>query len=210
MKFPIIAPRKTRECIFRGGTAHIRSDRGKSKIFSMLCLVMILSVLSAGCSANQADPEQDQPQTGDSVQTAIEQQLEDTPLPKGYEALHGDGDFLTVFCSDGEVTVTVMARMPYTIPYVAEFFLPAARTAAEEAGVTLTCFDVSSYNPTDCIVEGTFATWTCTDGETGNLETDVGGYTTKEGMTIEELYDYYADRKRSVQMMVEEAGGTLE
>lgn len=241
MKLAIIAPLKIRERIFGGGNtlltaritpveaildhsegkntsetfkphnAPIRGNKGKCKICVALCATMILALLLAGCSGSKTDPEKEQRQADYAAQTAIKQQLEDTPLPKGYGTLLDDDNFITVLCSSGEATVTVKAFMPYTIPYVAEIFLPAAQTAAEDAGVTLARFDVSSYNTNkDGVVDGTFATWTCSDGETGNLATDVGGSNTaKAGLTIEGLYDYYADYKPIVQSMVEEAGGTL-
>lgn len=241
MKLALFAPQKIRERIFGGGNTlltaditpveavldhseskktseyikpsndPIRGNKGKRKICVALCAAMIFSLALAGCGS-KVDPEKEQQQADYAAQTAIKQQLEDTPLPKGYGTLLDDGDFFTVLCSNGEATVTVKAFMPYTIPYVAEIFLPAAQTAAEDAGVSLARFDVSSYNTNkDGMVDGTFATWTCEDGETGNLATDVGGSNTvKQGLTIAELYDYYADYKPIVQNMVEEAGGTLE
>lgn len=145
------------------------------------------------------------------AQTAIEKQLEETTLPKGYSALLED-DFITVLCADGEATVTITASANFVIPYVAEVFLPAAQEAAEAEGVTLARFDVNSYvKMKDGIAEDTWASWQTKDGKTGTLTDDTEGEAiVKQGLTIEQLYEYYADYKEIVNTLISEAGGGNE
>lgn len=188
------------------------TGRRAGRKIALLCAVSALIMLFlAGCSGGGDTNEKDQQDTDYEAQTAIEKQLEETTLPKGYSALLED-DFITVLCTDGEATVTIIASANFVIPYVAEAFLPAAQEAAEAAGVTLARFDVNSYvKMKDGIAEDTWASWQTKDGKTGTLTDDTEGEAiVKQGLTIEQLYEYYADYKEIVNTLISEAGGGNE
>lgn len=175
---------------------------------------MLISLLG-GCGKSTSSTEESSQQTDYEAQKKIEQQLEDTPIPKGYYSLLKDssyGDNMTVFCKDGEATVTIVACSNFAIPYVADMYLSAAQEAAETAGVTLSEFHVNSYAKTsEGIADESWASWQTKDGETGTLTDDTEGEAiVKPGFTIEQVYEYYADYKGIVETIVTEAGGVLE
>lgn len=139
----------------------------------------------------------------------------DTPIPKGYYKLLKDssyGDNIVVLCIDGEATVTIVACAHFAIPYVADMYLTAAQDAAAEAGVTLARFSVDSYAKTsEGIADESWASWQTKDGKTGTLTDDTEGKAiVKPGLTVEQVYEYYSDYKGILEMIVSEAGGTLE
>lgn len=183
----------------------------------LLCLLILTGILLSlcGCGASGSkDEESDKQATDYEAQTAIKKQIEDTPLPKGYFTLiDSDADsWVTVLCQDGEATVSIRAFMDYTIPNVAELFLPIAQEAAEGAGVTLKRFEVNSYNTNkDGVVSETWASWQTEDGSTGTLTDNTdGGNIVKPGLTIEQVYEYYSDFDGIVKDMITEAGGSYE
>ena len=187
---------------------------GKRKIAVLLAAVTAITFLLGGCDG-KADSEAAQQKADYEAQTAIKQQIEDTPIPRGHGTLLDDTDnWVVVLCQNGEATVSIRAYMNFTIPYVAEDFMPVAQEAAEAAGVTLAEFRVQSYNTNkDGIVSGSFASWATEDGETGILADEVGtdlrsdGTTVDWNMTLEELYEYYSDFADIVDGMITEAGG---
>lgn len=183
----------------------------------LLCLLLTAAVAAslAGCGASKQDKQEAASQQADyEAQTAIKKQIEDTPIPAGYFTLIDDEaeSWITVTCKDGEATVSIRAFMNYTIPYAAELFLPIAQEAAEAAGVKLARFDVNSYNTNkDGVVDGTWASWQTNDGSKGTLTDSTGGENTvKPGLTLEEVFDYYADYDGIVKDMISEAGGSYE
>lgn len=185
--------------------------RAGRKILSLGFVSIMLVSLLGGCGKSTSGTTEDGQQTDYEAQKKIEQQLEDTALPKGYSALLED-DFVTVLCSDGEATVTITASANFVIPYVAEIFLPAAQEATEAAGVSLSRFDVNSYVKMEYgIADETWASWQTKDGKLGTLTDDTEGEAiVKPGLTIEELYEYYADYKEIVDTMISDAGGGNE
>lgn len=188
------------------------TGRRAGRKIALLCVLSALMMLFlVGCSGGGSTNEKDQQDTDYEAQAAIEKQLEETALPKGYSALLED-DFITVLCTDGEATVTITASANFAIPYVAEVFLPTAQEAAEAAGVTLARFDVNSYvKMKDGIAEDTWSSWQTKDGKTGTLTDDTEGEAiVKQGLTIEQLYEYYADYKEIVNTLISEAGGGNE
>lgn len=61
------------------------------------------------------------------------------------------------------------------------------------------------------IADETWASWQTKDGKLGTLTDDTeGGAIVKPGLTIEELYEYYADYKEIVDTMISDAGGGNE
>lgn len=205
--------------MFGGGvqpslTASKRPGTGRrvGKKFLSLGLVSIMLVtLLGGCGKSTSSTAENYQQTDYEIQKKIEQQLEDTALPKGFAVLLED-DFVTVLCKDGGATVTVKASANFAIPYVAEKFLPVAQEAAEAAGVTLSEFDVDSYNTNkDGVVDGTWASWHTKDGKTGTFTDQTDGKTVVEqGWTIDQLYDHFSDYEEIVEGMIAEAGGGHE
>lgn len=211
--------RNIHERMFGGGvqpslTTSKRPGTGRRagrKILSLGLVSIVLVTLLGGCGKNTSSTAEISQQTDYEVQKKIEQQLEDTALPKGFAVLLED-DFVTVICKDGGATVTVKASANFAIPYVAEKFLPVAQEAVEAAGVTLSEFDVDSYNTNkDGIVDGTWASWHTKDGNTGIFTDQTDGKTVVEqGWTIEQLYDHFSDYEDIVNDMIAEAGGGHE
>ena len=179
----------------------------------VLCLLLLSCfLLFAGCAGEGAQPNSSGNAAVDAATaTKIKQELEETPIPKGYSALL-DEDFLTVTCIEGNAIVQIRAFMPYTIPYVADIFLPAAQAAADKEGVTLSEFSVSSYmRNNDGIIKETLSNWSTKDGSSGTLtDQSSGDIVIKTDFTITDMYEYYSNFHSVIQDMVEELGGKLE
>lgn len=210
------------EQLFGGGGKHSltapkrpgtgRRSTPKRLLFLLIATGLIISLCGCGASGSK-DAESNKQATDYEAQTAIKKQIEDTPLPKGYFSLVDDVDsWVTVLCQDGEATVSIRAFMDYTIPNVAELFLPIAQEATESAGVTLKRFEVNSYNTNkDGVVSETWASWQTEDGSTGTFTDNTdGGNIVKPGWTIEQVYEYYSDFDGIVKDMITEAGGSYE
>lgn len=204
--------------MFGGGRnlliAEKRSKAGK-KIAALAALGMVALISLCGCS-NGETTSTDDFKSDYEAQTAIKEQIEGTAIPKGYGTLLADDDdYLTVLVQDGEADVTVKTYFNFTIPYTAEVWLPITQQAVEDAGVTLSRFTVNAYGENaDGIVDGTFASWTTEDCETGTLVDQIGlelkhdGNTIKQGRSIEQLFEYYSEWDDTVNKMIVEGGGT--
>lgn len=182
----------------------------------VLCLMLAATMVlfangcsSGGGTANTSNSAAAQQHADGEARKQIEEQLENHTLPKGFAGLLEDGDFVTVLCTNGEAKVTVKAFANFAIPNVAEEYLPVAQDAAEAAEVTLSEFTVTSYNVNkDGVVEDTLSNWTTKDGNAGILtDTTSGENIIKQGMTIEQLYEYYDGYKEIVEQVIAEGGG---
>ena len=208
------------EQIFGGGGTNLpievkRPGTGRRGFKKRLCAAFIVSVavLSlCACGKSEEDKEKEQQAADYDTAKTIEQQIEETPLPKGFSGLLEQGDFVTVSCSDGEATVTITARSAYSIPYVAEEFLPAVQQAIEDAGVSLKRLDINSHvMTTHGIADDTFASWQTEDGVTGTFTDDTQEESVVEtDFTIDDLYEYFTGYEELVQTLIEEAGGGNE
>lgn len=210
---------KRTEQIFGGGTSPTielkRPGTGRRDFKKRLCTAFIISatILSlCACGKSEEDKEKEQQAADYDTAKAIEQQIEETPIPKGFSGLLEQGDFVTVLCSNGEATVTITARSAYSIPYVAEEFLPVVQQAIEDAEVSLKRFDVNSHvMTTKGIADDTFASWQTKDGITGTFTDDTQGKSVvKTDFTIDDLYEYFTGYEELVQTLIEEAGGGNE
>lgn len=208
------------EQIFLGGGTNLpievkRPGTGRRGFKKRLCAAFIVSVAVfslCACGKSEEDKEKEQQAADYDTAKTIEQQIEETPLPKGFSGLLEQGDFVTVSCSDGEATVTITARSAYSIPYVAEEFLPAVQQAIEDAGVSLKRLDINSHvMTTDGIADDTFASWQTEDGVAGTFTDDTQGESVVEtDFTIDDLYEYFTGYEELVQTLIEEAGGGNE
>lgn len=181
-------------------------------LFLLVFTSIFISLYGCGATSNK-NTDKAQQKADYEAQTAIKEQIENTPLPKGYATLIDDVDnWVTVTCTNGEATVSIRAFMGHTIPYTAELFFPIAQEAAEAAGVTLARFDVNSYNTNkDGIVARSWTSWQTKDGSTGTFTDKTSGETVVEpNWTIEQVYEYYADYDGIVKDMITEAGGSYE
>lgn len=168
------------------------------RISSIFSILLILSLF--GCSGGKNHGLTEQQKTDYDTQKTIQEQVESAQIPKGYSSLLADGGFVTVLCRDGETTVTINVFKPYTIPYIAEVFLPTAQEAATAAGTTLSTFSVNSSDKD----QDAFASWSTSDGEKGTLTDNTSGENVvKMGLTIEQLYEEYSDYQSNVSTLIE-------
>ena len=166
---------------------------------SFLPILLALLLLLTGCSGGKAnDSTAVKPDSTKTVKEYIESHVTADAAPML------EDEWLTVTPgSDGKVNITIRAVAPYFIPYAAEEIIPTAQEAIKESGSELGIFTVNSYAKNNSgIVDGTMVDWHTSDWEKGTFSSAQDGNKIIPGVTVSDLYEYYADYDELVQKIL--------
>lgn len=164
----------------------------------LLLPLLLISVLAmAGCQSKESKEFDAKYEKEKSIETYIE---DHTYI--NFRMLDMDKNWVIVLLNDdGKADVTIRAYMPYYIPYVAEEITPIVQEALKENDTEIGEFSVDAYmDNNQGVVDNTMAGWTTKNWLTGIfVEDKKEGPVILQDVTIQDLYDYYADYADLIQ-----------